>query len=273
MSDEHKQRKVKGGRALETLAHLVLMGLALFGCVLNARRLCERKERAISENVETFKTNFSEILKEVCRGRRPGGKKTLRLFFPNVEKESDEISQASDDEPIIYMNKQQSDHLDLSDSPIAMMLARWMSSKIANPFLFGFKNLALDLSESMDHLYKMHGYTEDFNHMPIVRKKMNSFFRGELKIEEAVVAIDMFYFFMLDVQNPINIKAHRRKSVPLKVPFSKDYVISMCYLGEAATCVLGKRVEALQFNPMPLVVTKEDFSKSMISRIFTKINQ
>ncbi|KAI5166474.1 hypothetical protein NEIRO03_1073 [Nematocida sp. AWRm78] len=258
MSGENKATTNR--KKIELLVHIVLIGLALVGSVVNIQRLFRRKEEAIQENIEVFQKGYSSMLKGIAS--IIDKKDSLRLSEAVYPPLSSNNSNSDLDRSILH-NAVMNEPLEKGTSmDVIELINSLMEAKVRNPFLFGFKDIGTELCNTLHFTYRKKGVTEGFKHGTEVKQNIEAFFKGKLPIEECEYVFDMFYFLVMDMDpkhpDALNITQEKLDSLDKK----KEYLIIACYLGEIATAVLGERIRASEFASKELSLTEEDFLKS-----------
>ncbi|EIJ87389.1 hypothetical protein NEPAR06_0906 [Nematocida parisii] len=258
MSGENKATTNR--KKIELLVHIVLIGLALVGSVVNIQRLFRRKEEAIKENIEVFQRGYSGMLKGVAS--IIGKKDSLHLsetVYPSLIPSN---SDSDLDHPILHSTAM-NEPLEKGTSMDAIELINsLMEAKVRNPFLFGFKDIGTEVCSTLHFTYRKKGFTEGFKHSTEVKQNIEAFFKGKLPMDVCEYVFDMFYFLIMDMDpkhpDALNITQEKLDCFDKK----KEYLIAACYLGEIATAVLGGRVSAMEFASRELSLTEEEFLKS-----------
>ncbi|KAI5147333.1 uncharacterized protein NESG_02406 [Nematocida ausubeli] len=270
MSGEKNRTASK--RKIEAIVHIVLIGLALFGSILNIKRILVRKEEAIEENINVFKKGYVHMLTLVKN--EMSAKKKLNILDEKAQKEVVEKG------AVYFMGYPDriipQDMID--DGEVAMdlpeLVSYFLKEKKANPFLFGFKDIGAEICSMLNHTYRKAGLSDGFKNSTDVNQGIEGFFKGRLSAMECELVFDMFYFLVMDMYvNRIIDEGKRNMDIYNSIirmdkdSKKKEYMISACYLGQIATAVLGKQVPAWEFVPDGYSLSKEDFSRSVTKEI------
>ncbi|KAI5190806.1 hypothetical protein NEMIN01_1208 [Nematocida minor] len=267
------EKKPVGKRKIETLCHIVLIGFALFGCILNVSRLGERKNQAIADNAELFRKNYSAALLNVVEDLKTRDIIDLHNIFVNQSETDGGLSSVGGVgmHSTNYYIKPGSGWIGSEEEtgPVMSLINRLITSKVKNPFLFGFKDVGLEISELVDKVYKRKGFINGFKDNQLIRLETENFFKGDLSNEKYAVAFDMFYFLLADMGASIDVKSHINDNAKLTID-KKEYIIAACYLGDIVTQILGKRIPAADFCPQTASLSKEDFASSRVESVLSK---
>ncbi|KAI5159248.1 hypothetical protein NEAUS03_0133 [Nematocida ausubeli] len=267
-----EKNRTAGKRKIEAIVHIVLIGLALFGSILNIKRILVRKEEAIEENINVFKKGYVHMLTLVKN--EMGAKKKLNILEESAQKEVVEKGVATF---MIHSGRIVPQNMD-DDNEAAMdlpeLVNHFLKEKKANPFLFGFKDIGAEICSMLNHTYRKTGLSEGFKYSTDVNQGIEGFFKGRLSAFECELVFDMFYFLVMDMyvnrkvgNGEINMDLYNSIIRMDKDSKKKEYMISACYLGQIATAVLGKQVPAWEFVPDGYSLSKEDFSRSVTKEI------
>lgn len=272
MATGQKQYKIATRKKIESVVHVFLIGLAVFGCVLNVRRLCERKKEVVAENIEIFRKGYTTAIDEVITNILPKKNSIDLSFLIGVEKVNEILLQQVEGILITsydYIDQVQTPQEQTETRATALSLVeKLLEEKIKNPFLFGFKDIGAEVSEVLDAFYKNKRLGDGFRNTQIIRLEIENFFRGNLTPQYNIMVFDMFYFLMLYSDKSTGISP---VNLNLNIFNKQEYIITMCYLGEIVTRILGDKVEAMEFKPESVRLSQEDFSKSEIRKVLSTI--
>lgn len=261
MSSELKSKET-GKRKIEVVFHIFFMGMAVLGCILNVRSLSKRKEMAVLENIEIFKGGYIKGIAEA--GARPAAEIELPRIFKSFSLLSDELGLSYHELKFVIEPAAQLDFstADIDPNhPLLKLIEDLLHKKIRNPFLFGFRDIGIEITHFLDEIFKKKDLGNGFKENQAVRMEIENFFKSHLTQEQYIDVFSMFYFLVMDAYSEIDIKKHMREGKGIALD-KNEYIIAACYLGEIVSTVLGSPVHAFEFLPPTIKITEKEFEES-----------
>lgn len=269
------KNSTRGKRSLETGVHLFFVVMAVVGCILNINSLSKRKESAIAENVEIFKAKYVKAIEKAeedlkfCNGQIPLpeilktactriieeiGFKSYSLVFAAASK-LEEKEEKKDEKEKTY--------------PMLELIEKMVKSKVKNPFLFGFKDIGLEITSFLDETFKRKNLGDMFRESQAVRLELGNFLKGTLPEYKYTEVFSVFYFLILDTYSDIDVSEYIKEGRDIEMDI-EEYVISACYLGEIVIRILGSPRRAFEFLPPGISISEKTFEESKVRRTLNK---